>query len=72
MNGTAYPHCSIAPIGGTYNNTSLTAGIRVEYWDGNSFVPVKNAIGLGLANNQYNTTRFDEITTTRLAGTGLS
>jgi len=33
---------------------------------GTVFVPVKNAIGLGLANNQYNTTVFDEITTTRL------
>jgi DUF1680 family protein len=50
-----------------YNNTiHLPQAYRVEYWDGSGFVPVKNAIGLGLMNNQYNTTRFDEITTTRL------
>ncbi len=50
-----------------YNNTiRLPQAYRVEYWDGNSFVPVTNAIGSGLENNQYNTTRFDEITTTKL------
>ena len=39
---------------------------RLLYWDGNAFVPVKNASGLGVAENQYNTTTFDEVTTSKL------
>src|SRR5258708_27863983 len=44
----------------------LPAAYRIEYWNGNSFVPVQNASGLGLVNNQYNTTTFDEVSTTKL------
>lgn len=44
----------------------LPGACRVLWWDGNAFVPVKNAAGLGLEHNQYNTTTFDEVTTQRL------
>ncbi len=44
----------------------LPMAYRLEYWDGSNFVPVKNATGFGLANNQYNATTFDEIKTTKL------
>lgn len=39
---------------------------RLKYWDGKAFVPVNNPIGYELINNQYNTTKFDEVKTTRL------
>jgi DUF1680 family protein len=39
---------------------------RLLYWDGNAFVPVANAAGLGVAVNQYNTTTFDEVRTSKL------
>lgn len=48
------------------NNIRLPEAYRVQYWDGSKFVPVKNASGLGLVNNQFNTTTFDEVKTTRL------
>ncbi|HTI10833.1 MAG TPA: beta-L-arabinofuranosidase domain-containing protein [Puia sp.] len=50
-----------------YNNPRLLPqSYRIQYWDGSHFVPVQHASGLGLVNNQYNTTRFDEITTTKI------
>jgi hypothetical protein len=39
---------------------------RVLYWDGANFVPVKEASGLGVAGNSFNTTSFDEVKTTKL------
>ncbi len=39
---------------------------RLLRWDGNAFVPVANPSGLGVARNQYNTTTFDEIVTSKL------
>ncbi len=39
---------------------------RLLYWDGTAFVPVQNASGLGVAENRYNTTTFDEVRTSRL------
>lgn len=44
----------------------LPGSYHLEYWDGKEFQPVHNARGLGLVNKRFNTTRFDEITTTRL------
>ena len=44
----------------------LPAACRVLYWDGNNFVPVANANGFGVTGNKFNTTTFDEITTTKL------
>jgi alpha-glucosidase/alpha-D-xyloside xylohydrolase len=39
---------------------------RVLYWDGKGFVPVSNPSGLGLARDQFNTTTFDEVRTSKL------
>lgn len=39
---------------------------RVLYWDGSNFVPVKNASGLGVDRDKFNTTTFDEIRTSKL------
>ncbi len=39
---------------------------RLLFWDGQAFVPVKHPSGLGIAEDQYNTTTFDEVNTTRL------
>jgi len=44
----------------------LPKAVRLLYWDGNAFVPVANASGLGLAGSQYNTTTFDEVQTAKL------
>jgi uncharacterized protein len=42
------------------------ASCRLLYWDGKSFVPVTQATGLGVMANQYNTTKFDEVKTSKL------
>ncbi|WP_276482848.1 glycoside hydrolase family 127 protein [Paraflavitalea pollutisoli] len=47
-------------------NLRLPEAYRLSYWDGKAYVPVKNAAGLGLTNNQYNKTTFDEVKTTKL------
>lgn len=39
---------------------------HVKYWDGSNFIPVKNVSGLGMINNQLNSTTFDEIKTTKV------
>jgi len=39
---------------------------RVLYWNGNDFVPVSNARGLGVAGDAFNPTRFDEVSTDKL------
>lgn len=39
---------------------------RLLYWDGEGFVPVRNPSGLGVAGDQFNTTTFDEVTTSKL------
>ncbi len=39
---------------------------RLLYWDGAGFVPVNNPSGLGVAENQYNSTAFEEVQTTKL------
>ena len=44
----------------------LPKACRLLYWDGNAFVPVANASGLGVAGNQFNTTTFDEVRTAKL------
>jgi len=48
------------------NNIRLPEAYHIKYWDGNNFVEVKNPSGLGLVNNQLNTTTFDEVKTTKL------
>jgi len=47
-------------------NVRLPEAYRIKYWDGNNFVEVKSPSGLGLVNNQLNTTTFDEVKTTRI------
>ena len=44
----------------------LPNAYTIQYWDGSAFVPVKNAKGYGLVNDQLNNTTFDEIKTTKL------
>jgi len=44
----------------------LPKAARLLYWDGKAFVPVKNPVGLGVEGNKYNTTTFNEITTSKL------
>ncbi|MCX5676745.1 MAG: glycoside hydrolase family 127 protein [Planctomycetota bacterium] len=44
----------------------LPKACRLKYWDGSAFVTVTGASGLGLAASKFNTTDFQEITTTRL------
>lgn len=38
---------------------------RLKYWDGTNFVLVQNPVGLGVALNQYNTTTFSTVTSTK-------
>ena len=44
----------------------LPKACRLFYWDGERFVPVRNPSGLGVAKDQFNTTTFDEVRTTKL------
>src|SRR5262252_3871515 len=44
----------------------LPKAARLKYWNGNEFVPVKNASGLGVAGDKFNSTTFDEVTTAKL------
>jgi len=44
----------------------LPKACRVTYWNGTAFVPVSKPSGLGVAGDTYNTTTFDEVTTTKL------
>ncbi|MCW3054695.1 MAG: hypothetical protein JWN14_3865, partial [Chthonomonadales bacterium] len=39
---------------------------RLLYWNGGEFVPVKNATGLGIAGNTFNTTTFEAVQTEKL------
>ena len=48
------------------NLAKLPQAYRLKYWDGKDFVLVRNPVGMGMVNNQYNSTKFDEISTTRL------
>jgi DUF1680 family protein len=44
----------------------LPKACRLLYWNGENFVPVSNPSGLGVAENRYNTTTFDEVQTSKL------
>ena len=44
----------------------LPKGCRLQYWNGVEFLPVANAAGLGVAGDRFNTTTFDEVSTSRL------
>jgi uncharacterized protein len=49
-----------------HNGVRLPKACRLLYWNGNGFVSVSNVAGLGLFENRFNTTTFDDVTTTRL------
>jgi hypothetical protein len=49
-----------------HGGVRLPKACRLKYWDGSAFIPVPQADGLGLAENQFNRTTFPEITTSRL------
>ncbi len=49
-----------------HNGVRLPRACRLKYFDGKQYVPVANAAGLGLKENQYNTTTFDDVHTSRL------
>jgi alpha-L-rhamnosidase len=44
----------------------LPKAVRILYWDGKAFTPVKKPVGLGLKGDQYNTTTFAKVTTSKL------
>ena len=44
----------------------LPEASRLLYWNGSEFVPVKNAKGLGVEGDTFNTTTFDEVMTDKL------
>src|ERR1043166_4593566 len=44
----------------------LPKACRVKFWNGEEFVAVQNAHGLGIAGDQFNVTTFDEVTTSKL------
>ena len=44
----------------------LPQACRLEYWNGENFVDVGDASGWGLAANQFNTTTYSPVTTTKL------
>jgi len=48
------------------NLAKFPQAYRLKYWDGAAYVPVKNAQGYEFMNDQYNSTKFDEVTTTSL------
>ena len=39
---------------------------RIQYWNGSAYVQVPNPKGLGVVNQEYNTTTFDEVQTTSM------
>ena len=45
---------------------ALPKACRLKYWDGAAFVLVNNASGLEVLGNQFNTTTFDEVRTSKL------
>jgi len=49
-----------------HRGVRLPKASRLLYWDGQAFVPVANASGLGVAGDRYNTTTFGEVRTHRL------
>jgi uncharacterized protein len=49
-----------------HSGVRLPKACRLKYWDGNAFISVTNATGLGLVEHSFNTTTFPELTTSRL------
>ncbi len=49
-----------------HRGVRLPKACRLLYWDGDEFVPVGKPRGLGVAGDQFNTTTFDEVRTSKL------
>jgi len=49
-----------------HRGVRLPKTCRLLYWDGKRFVPVAKPSGLGVAGDQFNTTTFDEVRTSKL------
>jgi hypothetical protein len=48
-----------------HNGVRLPKACRITYFDGKQYVPIANAKGLGLKEDQFNTTTFDDVHTTK-------
>ncbi len=48
------------------NSLKLPASYRITWWNGKDFVPVANPSGQGIESGRYNSTKFDEVETSRL------
>ncbi len=49
-----------------HQGVRLPRACRLKYWDGQEFVEVANASGLGVEGDLFNETTFDEVSTSRL------
>ena len=49
-----------------HQGVRLPQACRVKYWDGQRFIAVNHANGLGVAGDRFNLTTFDEVTTAKL------
>jgi DUF1680 family protein len=49
-----------------HRGVRLPQACRVKFWDGNQFVEITNAAGLGVEADKFNVTTFPEVTTTKL------
>jgi DUF1680 family protein len=55
-----------APPGSGWGRIEAPVSYRILYWNGSEFVPVPHAEGLGIREDIFNTTIFDEVKTDRL------
>ncbi len=49
-----------------HQGVRLPKECRVAFWDGNNFIEITNASGLGVEGDKFNVTTFPEVTTTKL------
>ena len=49
-----------------HQGVRLPKACRVKFWDGNNFIVITNASGLGVEGDKFNVTTFPEVTTARL------
>ena len=49
-----------------HRGVRLPKACRLKFWDGNNFIEITKASGLGVAGDQFNVTTFAEVTTTKL------
>ncbi len=49
-----------------HQGVRLPKACRVKFWDGNNFIEITNASGLGIDGGKFNVTTFPEVTTSKL------